>query len=707
MTLTMAMTKEMKKKIKWRTIIVFCGMVLFLVPFCVSLYNTMVRDGDEWKKRSRKIAADSLMVLPVRGNILACDGQLMASSIPVYVLHMDFQADALHRDSFLAHVDSLSYYLSTIYTDKSPAQMKQHLMTGFKKGSRWYCVGKRNLSYVEMKRVKTFPLLNKVKCYGFNKRVNRKLPYGDMASRTIGGLYAELDKGGKSGIEKYCDSLLKGRPGLASRVKVAGAYREINDVDAQNGLDIVTTIDVNIQDIVDSDLRHRLAMSEAEFGCAAVMEVATGEIKAMSNLKRRSDGSYVEGENYVTNGHFKCEPGSTFKIASAVIALEKGKVDTSTIIETGNGSWPFYGRTMHDSHANGTISFNKAIQQSSNIAVAKVIDNAFKNNPEEYIEALYDLGLSMPLGLEIPGAKPPHIKHPSDKGPNGWYKTSLPWIAHGYETDMPPIQILTFYNALANGGKMMRPHLLKAESLNGRVVKSYGSEVLKSKICSEGNLGKVKQMMVDVVEHGTATAAKSKYFKIAGKTGTANQVYHSSVKRQQLTFCGFFPADAPKYSMIVVAWYPHKGATGAGSLSGATFKDIAEHIYAQSPLMQTAPMMKGDTTRLLSPVTKAGDRKSLEMVMEELDVNYHKSKVAGEWVRTHVTENGVRENKVIAGYAKDRVPDVTDMGLKDAIFLLENRGLKVYAEGTGVVKSQSLEEGRFINKGESIKLILR
>lgn len=703
----MAITKDMKKKIKRRTVVVFGMMVAFLLPFCVSLYNTMVRDGDEWKKRSKKIAADSLTVLPVRGNILACDGQLMASSIPVYVLYMDFRADALIKDTFMAHVDSLSYYLSTVYVDKTPSQMKQHLMAGFKKGSRWYCVGKRNLSYVEMKHVKTFPLLNKVKCFGFYKRVNRKLPYGDMASRTIGGLYAELDKGGKSGIEKYCDSLLKGRPGLASRVKVAGAYREINDVDAQNGMDIVTTIDVNIQDIVDSDLRNRLAKSEAEYGCAAVMEVATGEIKAMSNLKRLSNGTYVEGENYVTNGYFRCEPGSTFKIASAVVALEAGVVDTSKIIDTGNGSWPFYGRTMHDSHANGKISFNRAIQQSSNIAMAKVIDNAFKDKPEKYIEALYDLGLCMPLGLEIPGAKLPHIKHPSDKGPHGWYKTSLPWIAHGYETDMPPIQILTFYNALANDGKMVRPHLLKAESVNGRVVKSYGTEVLKSSICSKGTLGKVKQMMVDVVEHGTATAAKSKYFKIAGKTGTANQVYHSAVKRQQLTFCGFFPADDPKYSMIVVAWYPHTGATGAGSLSGATFKDIAEHIYAQSPLMQTSPTMTGDTTRFFSPVTKAGDRKSLEMVMNEMEVYYRKNKESGEWVRTQVTDNGVREHKVIAAYPKDRVPDVTDMGLKDAIFLLENRGLKVIAEGTGVVKSQSLEEGRFVNKGETIRLVLK
>ena len=464
---------------------------------------------------------------------------------------------------------------------------------------------------------------------------------------------------------------------------------------------------MNIQDIVDTDLRNRLAMSDAEYGCAAIMEVETGEIKAMSNLKRLSDGSYAEGENYVTNGHYRCEPGSTFKIASAVVALEKGVVDTAKIIDTGNGSWPFYGRTMHDSHANGKISFNRAIQQSSNIAMAKVIDNAFKDKPEKYIEALYDLGLCMPLGLEIPGAKPAHIKHPTDKGAHGWYKTSLPWIAHGYETDMPPIQILTFYNTLANGGKMVRPHLIRAEMHNGKVVKSYGTEVLKSSICSKGTLDKVKQMMVDVVEYGTATAAKSKYFKIAGKTGTANQVYHSAVKRQQLTFCGFFPADNPKYSMIVVAWYPHRGATGAGSLSGATFKDIAEHVYAQSPLMQTPPAMRGDTTRFFAPVTRAGDRKRLETVMNEMEVDFRKSKESGEWVRTQVTNSGVREQKVISAYATDRVPDVTDMGLMDAIFLLENRGLKVISEGVGVVKSQSLEEGRFINKGETIRLVLR
>lgn len=699
----MPITKEMKKLIKTRTAVVFGLMLLYFLPFCVSMYNTMVRDGDEWIKRSKKIAADSLAVLPVRGNILACDGQLMASSIPVYVLYMDFKADALQRDTFYSYVDSLSARLSTIYTDKSPSQMKQHLMNGFNKGSRWFCVGKRNLSYVEMKQVKTFPLFNKVKCFAFNERVNRKLPYGDMASRTIGGLYAELDKGGKSGIEKYCDSLLRGRPGLASRVKIAGAYRNINDVDAENGLDIMTTIDVNIQDIVDSDLRHRLSVSEAEFGCAAVMEVSTGEIKAMSNLKRKSDGSYVEGENYVTNGHYKCEPGSTFKIASAVVALEAGVVDTSTMIDTGNGTWPFYGRTMRDSHANGKLSFNRAIQQSSNIAMAKVIDNAFKDKPEAYISALRELGLMMPLGLEIPGAKLPHIKSPDDK--KNWYKTSLPWIAHGYETDMPPIQILSFYNALANDGVMVRPHLIKAEKVNGRVVKSYGKEVLKTDICSKGTLGKVKQMMVDVVEYGTATAAKSKHFKIAGKTGTANQEYRRS-DRQQLTFCGFFPADNPKYSMIVVAWYPHAKPTGAGSLSGATFKDIAEHIYAQSPLLELPLSMSRDTSKIYSPATKDGSRKELELVMNEMDIDYRRSDVSGEWVRTQASEKGIHEN-VIAKYAKDRVPNVIGMGLKDAVFLLENRGLKVSIEGAGAVVSQSLESDRFIKKGDRISLVLR
>lgn len=696
--------KEMRTKMKRRSIAVFIVMLLFLIPCAISVYRTMAVDGDKWRALSRKVLNDSLIVPQVRGNILACDGQLLASSIPVYVLHMDFQADGLKRDTFLAKVDSLAATLSAFYGDKSAAQYKEILMKGFRsEKNRDVCINRTPLSYVKWKQVKTFPLFNKVRCYTAQKRVQRKRPYGDMASRTIGGLYAEVDKGGMSGIEMYCDSLLKGRPGLASRVRIAGAYRNIEEINAENGCDVVMTIDANIQDIVDSDLRRRLAMSDAEYGCAAVMEVATGEIKAMSNLKRTAPGVYAEGANYVVNGHFKGEPGSVFKIATAVVALEAGVVDTSTIIDTGNGTCEFYGKRMRDSHPNGVISFNKAIQQSSNIAMAKVIDNAYKNQPEKYIEALYDLGLNMPLGLEIPGAKNPRIKHPSNK--KEWYKTSLPWIAHGYETEIPPIQTLAFYNALANDGTFVRPRLLKEIRSNGEVVHSFGTEVLKSSICSKGTLGKVRQMMVDVVEHGTATAAKSKYFKIAGKTGTANQIY--GTKKQQLTFCGFFPAENPKYSIVVVAWYPTKGATGAGSLSGAIFKDIAEHIYAQSPLMHVAPTMASDDKAPFSPVTKDGSREELEYLMDKLSIHYKKNEAKGGWVRTHVDEHGISET-VVSKYADDQVPNVIGMGLKDAIFLLENRGMKVTVEGVGAVVKQSLESGLFITKDrKNIHLVLR
>ncbi len=698
----MAVDKNIRTKMRRRTVLVECLMILFLLPCCIFLYLTMQVDGDTWRGLSKKILYDSLVVPQVRGNILDADGQLLAASIPVYVLYMDFKADGLKRDTFLSKVDSLSVALAELYKDKSAAEYKQRLMKGFMASNRNYCINKRPLSYVEWKEVKKFPLFRKVKCYTNEVRVQRKRPFGDMGSRTIGGLYAEVNKGGKSGIEMYCDSLLRGRPGLASRVRMAGRYRNIDQMEAENGLDVVMTIDAKIQDIVDRDLRNRLAMSDAEYGCAAVMEVATGEIKAISNLKRLSDGRYEEGENYVVNGHFKGEPGSTFKIATAVVALEAGVVDTSTVIDTGNGVCEFYGRRMHDSHPNGVLTFNKAIQQSSNIAMAKVIDRAYKDKPEKYIEALYDLGLTMPLGLEIPGAKNPKIKHPSDK--KNWYNTSLPWIAHGYETEMPPIQILAFYNALANDGTFVRPHLLKEIRKNGEVVRSFGTDVLKSSICSKGTLGKVRQMMVDVVEHGTATAAKSKYFKIAGKTGTANQIY--GTKRQQLTFCGFFPADNPKYSILVVSWYPHRGATGAGSLSGATFKDIAEHIYAQSPLMHVAPKKIDDANTLFDPVTKDGSRRELEYLMDKMSINYRKNEAKGEWVRTHVDEHGISES--VVKLDQDRVPNVVGMGLKDAIFLLENRQMKVTVEGVGAVVKQSVESGLVITKDrKNIHLVLR
>lgn len=708
----MAGKSDGKDQMRLRAFIVLGLLALFVIPCCVAMYVTMQVDGPTWRSLSQKIKNDSVVVPQVRGSIYASGGQLLASSIPVYVLYMDFKAAPLKRDTFLAKVDSLSNVLSEFNKDRTPAEYKKYLMEGFKKGSKYYKICRRELSYVEMKQVKQFPLFNKVKCYIFEERVKRIRPYGDMASRTVGGLYA-VDKGGSSGIEMYCDSLLKGRPGLAKTVKLAGAWRNISELDAENGSDIVLTIDANIQDIVDTDLRNRLAMSEAEHGCAAVMEVATGEIKAISNLTRTASGDYTEQVNYLVAGQGKAlDPGSTFKIASAVVALEAGVVDTSTIIDTGNGAWNFYGQTMHDSHPNGKISFNRAIQQSSNIAMAKVIDGAYSKKPEAFIDALYDLGLVMPVGLEVPGVKASEIKHPildkNDKT-KPWHKTSLPWIAHGYETKVYPIQTLTFYNALANGGDMVRPHLLKEIRRNGEVVKSFGTEVLKSNICSKGTIDKVRQMMIDVVEYGTATAAKSKFFKIAGKTGTANQTYHTSKinSRQQLTFCGFFPADKPKYSIIVVAWYPHKGAMGAGSLSGATFRDIAEHIYAQSPSMHVAPAMEKTDASLFDPVTKDGGRRELEHLMDELKINYRKSDDKGMWIRTHVDEKGIHET-VEGDYARDRVPNVIGMGLKDALFLLENRGLKVVVEGAGAVVKQSLDHGRFISDDvKEIHLVLR
>ncbi len=698
-----------KKDILTRFTIVYLIMVILLVPVLWKIYHTMVTEGDFW----RNLGANKSKIQQVdshRGNILASDGKLLATSIPSYVLHMDFKAAGLTPALFDSCLPALSDSLAQFY-GVSPSEMKEHLRKGYKSGSRYYKLNSKKVSYVGLKRVKTFPLFDrskKVYALSPKEQVSRKFPFGStsMCARTIGGLYAEKDKGGKSGIEHFCDSLLKGEPGLAQEVYVGNKKRSLMIENPVEGKDVMTTLDVNIMDITDNALRRTMSRVEAVKGCAVVMEVKTGEIKAMCNLKRASDGSYIEGENYAVSS--KTEPGSTFKIASAIVALENG-VDTSKIVDTGNGVWKYYNKEMHDWNYNkggyGKISLNRGIQVSSNIVIAKIIDEMFGDDPDKYTEALYKMGLNTPLNIELSGVAKPYIKNKNDKS---WSKLSLPWMAHGYELQIPPINMLTFYNGLANDGKMIQPSLVKGVYYNGNCVENKERvTVINDKLASQKTLDKVRQMMIDVVEKGTATSVRSQYFKIAGKTGTAVQKYEGQ-RKHQLTFCGYFPADDPKYSAIVVVWYPMAQIyPSAGLISGEVFKNIAERVYAQSSLTRTyLADVPVNSAKIYSPANKDGNYKDLTNSLDALGVKYRvKGKVTSPWCRTHSSESGVEiENQNVYD---NFIPNVVGMGARDAVYLLENRGLKVQLNGLGSVESQSVPAGGAAIKGQLVVLNLK
>ncbi len=704
-----------KKEIIVRFGFVYAVAVLIMIPILLFAGKTIFTEGNFWRSQGAKSKIDSLIVKPNRGNILASDGKLLASSIPSYRLYMDFKAHGFRKDTLDKYIESISDMLADIYINKSKEEIKKHILHGYRKGSSYYPLGSQNISYTELKEVKAHPYFRKgANASGLSvyEQVSRKKPFGSLASRTVGGLYGEIDKGGSSGLEMRYDSLLRGKPGISSRQKIAGKFRSVNEVDPVDGLDIKTTIDVNIQDITESALLNELIQVEAERGCAVVMEVNTGEIKAICNLKRIGENRYAETENFAVSS--QTEPGSTFKVASIIAALEDGVIDTSYKVDTEKGIWKVKGENMVDhnwkadgSGGYGKISVAQAIWYSSNIGISKMIYEKYDSKRERFVDLIYKMGLNQPIDLEIPGSGKPKIKYPGNSAV--WSDISLPWVSIGYETQIPPIHILTFYNAIANNGKMVKPFFVKSICKNGDEIEQFSTETINPSICSQGTLKKVHRMLIDVVEKGTARAARSENFQIAGKTGTAQVNYgrRGVTKTHQLTFCGFFPADAPKYTCIVVVWSPsRKVYPSAGNICGSVFKNVAERIYAQSPLLQDEPQAACNVVDIQTPVTKDGKRKELQIVLDKLDIPYTpKGMEQEEWIFSEAQKKTVnmRTQKIYAHI----VPNTIGMGARDAVFLLENKGLQVRISGRGRVTSQSIEAGKAIKKGDIIQLRLQ
>ena len=712
------MSKFNHKKILPRyKIIAYCIVLISIAVLAKAAYIGTVK-RDYWMKVASRLKKDSVDVKPVRGNILSSDGQLMASSLPEYKMYIDFLAGGEKKDSLLMEkMDSICEGLHEIFPEQSAAQFRKNLEDGRAKKARHWAIWKYRVDYNTYARVKQLPVFNlSANKGGFHQEEfnARQHPFTSLASRTVGDLYGAKDSA-RYGLELSFDSVLRGEIGKMEKRMVKRRFIGLTQKEAVDGSDIVTTIDVQMQDIAERAVIDELKEINAQVGVAIVMDVPTGDIKAIVNMTKCADGQYREVKNNAVSDLL--EPGSVFKTASVMVALDDGVVDTTKLINTGSGIVDMHGAKMKDHNWHkggyGTISFARALEVSSNIGISRVIDEYYSKNPEKYVQGLQRIGIASDLNIPLVGASPPRIRMPkkNEKGQYiNWSKTALPWMSIGYETQIPPISTLTFYNAIANGGKMMRPRFVKAVERDGEVIRTFDPVVLRPQICSANTLTKVRTLLEHVVSRGTGKAAKSQLFKVAGKTGTAQishgiSGYKSGAMKYLLSFVGFFPADNPRYSCIVCI--QKVGHPASGGMSAKVFHNISEGIMAKDLKLNASDSQ--DSLSILMPDVKSGNMLAASYVLNHLGIatntSWDGSYAHGNpiWGAATRTKNNI-EMTESPKYADDVVPDVTGMGARDAVFLLEKRGVKVTLVGRGKVSSQSLPAGHKIKKGEACVL---
>ena len=722
----MSSTKFDHKKTPLRfSCLVIIMMAVTLAMLGKALYM-MTAERKFWLDVSERVKLDSTAITPTRGNILSCDGKLMASSLPEFEIFMDFKTlhDAGTDTLWRENINAIATGLNNIFPERSAHDFKTYLEEGRAKQSRYWPIWPKRIDYNTLCDVRALPVFNIKSKYRsgfiFKEYNARKHPYGSLALRTIGDLFGKKDSA-ICGIELSFDRELRGIDGVKHRRKILNKYLDIIDTPPTDGLDVVTTIDVGIQDLAERALVQELKEPDVhgDVGVAIVMEVATGDIKASVNMEKCGDGEYRERKNHAVSDLM--EPGSVFKTASIMVALDDGVVDTTARVETAGGVWPMYGREMRDHNwrrgGYGMLTLPQTLMVSSNIGVSRIIDDHYRNCPEKYVEGIHRLGLADDLKLPIAGSSPAKIRMPK-KDKRGkqyvnWSKTTLPWMSIGYETQVPPISTVTFYNAIANNGKMMRPRLVKAVMKDGEVIKEFPPVVMRPSICKSKTLGEIQTILEHVVSQGLGKRAGSPSFKVAGKTGTAQVAkgggYKMGTVHYLLSFAGYFPADAPRYSCIVCIQKSGLPASGGG-MSGKVFHDIAEGIMAQSLKMDVKDAH--DENSILEPDVKSGNIIAADYVLTHLGyetrADWSGSYADGNPIWGHATRgNGhialTRQAKTQANV----MPDVTGMGARDAVFLIESRGVKTKLYGRGKVTQQSIAAGHTISKGMACILTLR
>lgn len=681
----MSIKKDIVRGVRW-----FWGiLIIFAIIIGGRIFQLQLKDISKLGAEAVKVTVEKRKFLAVRGEIYAENDYLLACSLPFFNVYMDLVAPPITDSIFNAGVEPLASSLASLFEDKNPKEYLVELKKARKQGKKYYRLGNRRISYMEAEQVKKFPIFNKGRYKGgliLEEEIRRYRPFGMLGERTLGKV---KNTGGKKvgsfGLEDAYESELKGVEGERKIIKAPRRYTDFIVKEPIEGDDVYTTLDVDIQDLAESVLRSQLQEFKAHHGTVVVMEVATGAIRAIANLELASDGYYYERRNHAIAD--AVEPGSVFKLPSMIALLEDGKVKLADTINTGYSGKKFYGATMRDYHAVGKVTVQEVFEKSSNVGISMMVHDAYKENPQKYIDRLYDLHLGEPLGLKIKGEGKPYIKDPKS---TAWWGTSLPWMSVGYEVNITALQMLTLYNAVANNGVMVKPRLVSAIKHNGRMVRDFSKPiVMDNNICSQATLKKIQSMLEGVVERGTARNIKDDRYKIAGKTGTAHiaQVgggYDNTNYRA--TFIGYYPADKPKYSTVVVIEKPDRsiGRFG-GSVAGPVFKKVADELYAKGLLF--------DAKELDSIVDKT--QKKIGWLAGVSEPTVLKSHFGSE-LKTKVV---LAENRKI-------MPNVVGMSLDDAVFLLESLGMEVKLRGQGAIRKQSVAEGVKLKSNSKVILTL-
>jgi len=675
----MKKTNKPKDQILARTGVIYGIVVMMALAVFIRIIILQFVQSDKWAAMADKVVFRRQADRAARGDILSDDGRILASSVPYYTVYMDTRSSGMADTTWANGINGLCRGLSRYVGGNTPEGWKTALTNARKRGDRYYLI-KRHVSYETLKHLKELPIFRHGKFRGgimYQPENRRIMPNGLLAKRTIGYI-TEDTLANIVGIEGSFNSYLAGKDGLKVQQRLTGgAWIDVDNLEtvhARPGHDIVTTIDLDLQDATENALYKQLSRHKAHHGCAVVMEVKTGDIKAIANLEIGSDGQYHETYNYAVGE--STEPGSTFKLMSMIVALEDGVIDLNDTINTGDGTVRYYDKVIrdHEEEGLGKITAREVFEHSSNVGTAKIINENYKDNPRRYIDRLYSMQINKPLDLQIKGEGKPVIRGPGDKL---WSGISLPMMSHGYEVQMTPLQILTFYNAVANNGKMVKPRFVSEVRDGNRTVKSFDSEVITNAICSKSTVRKAQSLLEGVVENGTAKNLKNSNYKIAGKTGTAQIAnakhgYRSGSRiSYQASFVGYFPADDPLYSCIVVVNAPSNWVYYGNVVSGPVFKEIADKVYASS------------FYRDLHALNPQGEEK-----------------VSLREAASEVKKGDLSQSEGV-------MPNVVGMGLRDALYMLENSGVRVRYSGKGKVAKQSPQPGVRISRGATVAIQLR
>ena len=696
-----------------RVYIVGFLLVLFALVIIGQVIYIQVWEGEKWQEMRDQLVIEEIPLQAERGNIFAADGSILATALPFFEIRFD--PTIVTDEIFNENVDSLASCLSSINMERTQGGWKQYLEDNRAAGNKYLKI-KQTVDFSELERIKTFPILELGRYKGgliAHERFSRKKPFNSLAHRTIGRV--DTGRNIQIGLEAYFNNELRGESGKRLMYRLAGGdwipVGDLTQIEPQKGKDIVTTLDINLQDITHNALYDALEYHDAAHGSAILMDVKTGAIKALANLQKNDRGGYGELFNFGVGELY--EPGSTFKLASIMALLEDGHIELDNLIEIDSGEYEFYDETLVDSgkesFVSDTISIRRAFEISSNVGMAKMVNHFYGKNEKtakQFISRLKSFYLHLPTGVEIKGEKKPYIKEAYNKD-DLWSGITLPWMAMGYEMQFTPLQILTLYNTVANNGLMVKPHLVTEIQLFGQTVEKIPPTVVNRRIASSSTIKKVKELLEGVVERGTATALKSNRYRFAGKTGTAQANYHK-IKKTEIhhvaSFAGYFPADNPIYSCIVVIDDPKLHSFYGGEVAGPVFRKIADKCF-DTKLAFYNSLNPTNTSKLQTkelPNKNIGYRDDFVSLFDQLGL-HHRTPTSAEWAALEAKQDSLSLHQ--RTIPDKKVPNVVGMGLRDALYILENRGLQVSIQGAGKVIKQSLIPGTRI-RGQQIKLNL-